>query len=294
MIFSKPSSVAVAFGVMLSLLAVPSAGQAGPFDCLFPSSMVNPAPSPVTFGPTTVQRVSWMPVVGNPAVCDPCGQQVRLAPETKRRWTYSRIPKTTYKPVTTCDPCTGCPVTSYRPETTYSLLPWLRRETYTTYKPVSTPLASYNPCATNACNPCGGGVSSGYTSGCSTCAPAATLSGTISSPGTSMQPRLDPGYTPQKTFGNEAESGHRDNYPSTPGQGTDGGIQPKPDNAIPKNTSTGLPELNGPRGRTAVRPIQPPARVRTVSWELDAAPASPSRPAPKPKLDVSGWHAVTN
>jgi hypothetical protein len=295
MIFSKPSYVAVAFGVMLSLLVVPSVGQAGPFDCLFPSYTVNPAPNPVTFAPTTVQRVSWMPVVGNQAFCDPCAQQqVALVPETKRRWTYSRIPKTTFKPVTTCDPCTGCPITTYRPATTYSLLPWLRRETYTTYRQMSTPLASYNPCAANicspcvtsTCNPCGGGVSYSYasgTSGCSTCVSGATLSG---------QPQLDPAYTTPKTF-HETESGRRDNYPSGQGQGTDGDIRPKPD-VIPKNTSTELPELNGPQGRTAVRPIQQPAQVRTVSWELDAAPASPSQPASKPKLDVSGWHAVTD
>ena len=297
MIFSKPSSVAVAFGVMLSLLAVPSAGQAGPFDCLFPSPIVNPAPCPATFTPTTVQRVSWMPAIANPAVCDPCAPQVTLAPETKRRWTYSRIPKTTFKPVTTCDPCTGCPVTSYRPETSYSLLPWLRRESYTIYKPVSTPLASYNPCVTNVCNSCGGGVSSGYasgTSGCSTCAPGATLSGSISSPGTSMRLQSDPGYPSGKTYSDEPESSQQDDYPSRQGERTGGDIQPRPDSAIPKNTSTEVPELNGPRGRTAVRPIQPTAQVRTVSWELGAAPASPSRPASKPKLDVSGWHAVTD
>ena len=296
MIFSKPSSVAVAFGVvLLSLLAVPSAGHAGPFDCLFPSPVVNPAPGPATFGPTAVQRVSWMPAVG-----DLYGQQVTLVPETKRRWTYSRIPNTTFKPVTTCDPCTGCPVTTYRPETTYSLLPWLHPQTYTIYKPVSTPLASYNPCVQTTCNPCGGGVSYNYasgTSGCSTCAPRATPSGTVSS----IQPQPDPGYLSRKPVAEESESGQRDKYPSTQEQGsstqergTGSDIQPNPDNANPKNTSTELPELNGPRGRTAARPIQPPDQVRAVSWELSAAPASPSQPASKPKLDVSGWHAVTD
>jgi len=286
MIHSKLSSVAVTFGVMLSLLAVPSAGRAGPFDCLFPSSNTSP--------PMAVQQVSWMPVVGNP--CDPCAQQVTMVPEKKHRWTYSRIPKTTYKPVTTCDPCTGCPVTTYRPETKYSLLPWPHRESYTIYKPVSVPLTSYNPCAVSTCDPCGGGFSSSYISGslgCSTCATGSTLSGTIGSPAGSAQRRDDPGYSSQKTFSDEPESSPRNDYPSSQGQGTDGDIRPIPDN-VPRDTSAELPELDIPRGRTAARPVLPPAQVRAVSWELSAADASPYQPASKPELDVSGWHAVTD
>ena len=272
MVFSKLSFVAVAFGVVLSLLAVPSAGHAGPVgDFLFPT-VVSPAP-------TAVQQVSWMPAVGNPAACNPCQPQVSMVPETKRRWTYSRIPKTSFQPVTTCDPCTGCPVTSYRPQTTYSLLPWLHRQSYTIYKPAAAPLmtynASYNPC----CDPCGGVSSSNYisgTSGCSTCS-----SSTTSSLGSSTR-RPDPGYS-QRTYATEPESSQ--------GNGSD--LTPKPEKG-PKSISTEVPELNSARGRTAVRPIQPAAGVRTVSWELSAAPGSPSQPASKPKLDVSGWHAVTD
>ncbi len=267
MTFSRPSFAAVSFAVMLSLLAVPSAVQAGPFDCLFPSPTVSPAPTQTVFMPNTVQRVSYMPTA-----CNPCAPQVSYVPETKRRWTYSRIPKTTYKPVTTCDPCTGCPVTTYRPITTHSLLPWLHRKSYTVYKQVAAPMASYNPCATNSCNPCGGGsavYSSGTTSGCSTCAPPATLSGSIGSPSPSDG---DP-YYQKKTF--------------------KGDPQPKPDNSIPnQETSTEMPELPVSRDRMAARPIELPADVRAVSWELDAAPASPAKPAPKRKLDVSGWRAV--
>ena len=276
MILSRASSVAVSLGVMLSLLAVPSVGHAGPFDCLFPPATVSPVPSP-TFMPTTVQRVSWMPTI-DPAACNPCGQQITYAPETKRRWTYSRIPKTTFKPVTKCDPCTGCPVTTYQPVTTYSLLPWLRRESYTVYKQVATPMASYNSGTTNYCNSCGGGGSAIYTpgtSGCSTCAPGATLSGTIGSPGSSAAPTSDPYYSGEKkkTFREE--------------------LRPKPDPTMSNRpTSVELPELGGPGDRAAARPILPPARVRTVSWEHSAAPASPSRPAAKRKLDVSGWRAV--
>ena len=275
MIISRPSFVAVSLGVMLSLLAVPSAGYAGPFDCLFPPATVNPALSSTAYIPTTVQRVSWMPTTVNPAVCNPCGQQVTYVPETKRRWTYSRIPKTTFKPVATCDPCTGCPVTTYQPVTTYSLLPWLRRESYTVFKQAAVPMASYNPCVTNPCDPCGGGGSAVYTqgtSGCATCATGASLSGTIGSASPSN--------------GDSYYSGKKKTFVEEP--------QPKPDNSIPsKETSTEMPELSVPRERMAVRPISPvESEVRTVSWDLGAAPASPSKPAPKRRLDVSGWRAV--
>jgi hypothetical protein len=296
MIFSRPSSLAVAFGVMLSLLAVPYASHAAPFDCFRRSTVVNPVPAPTTYMPTTVQRVSWMPTVGNSVACNPCGQQVALTTETRRRWTYSRIPTTTYRPVTTTDPCTGCSVTSYRPETRYSLLPWLRRESYTVYSPVAMPVASYSSCATNTCNPCGSVVSTNYistgSSGCSTCATGTSLSGTVSSvgssAGSSVRVQSDP-YYPEKTFKEEQGSSNQNG----------GNIQPQLDNTIPnttspKPTSTKLLEQSSPRGRTAVRPIQPLTEVRTASWELEAAPASVSRPTSKPKLDFSGWQAASD
>jgi hypothetical protein len=297
MIFSRPSSLAVAFGVMLSLLAVPSAGHAGLFDCFRPAA--TPVAPPTTYLPTTVQRVSWMPTVGNAAACNPCAPQVTVAAETRRRWTYSRIPTTTYKPVTTTDPCTGCSVTSYRPETRYSFLPWPRRESYTVYSPVAMPVASYSSPATNTCNPCGSVVSSNYisagSSGCSTCATGTSVSGTIisagssigSSAGSSVRVQSD-SYYPEKTF--------KENQGSSDQNG--GNLKPQLDNTIPnttspKPTSTKLPEPS-PRGRTAARPIQPITEVRTASWELEAAPASPSRPTSRPKLDFSGWQAASD
>lgn len=193
MSLKKSSAIA---GALLVAAVVFSSGvcEAGLFDCFNRSEPTTYAP------PYQAQRVAYMPT------CDPCNPcaavpQVNYVPEVKYRWTYSRIDRTEYQPVASADPCTGCPVTSYRPVTKKSLLPWLHREAYTTYKavpyggatPVSYMQPTYqsgvcNPCAT-ACNPCGttcdpcGGVSSmaapslgssSISSGCATCAPSTT------------------------------------------------------------------------------------------------------------------------
>ena len=47
-----------------------------------------------------------------PTACNPCAQQVcNYMPQTCYRTVYSQVPVTAYQPVTTCDPCTGCPRT---------------------------------------------------------------------------------------------------------------------------------------------------------------------------------------
>jgi hypothetical protein len=170
----------------------PGVCQAGLFDCFNRSEPTTDAP------PYQAQRVAYMPT------CDPCNPcaaapQVNYVPEVKYRWKYARIERTEYQPVASADPCTGCPRTSYRPVTKKSMLPWLHREAYTTYKAVpyggATPVSymqptyqtgACNPCATSCdpcgstCDPCGGAsssmvapsLSSGVSSGCSTCAPS--------------------------------------------------------------------------------------------------------------------------
>ena len=196
----KKLRVVFAVAVLAAVVVfAPGVCQAGLFDCFR-------SPEPTTYAPPyQAQRVAYMPT------CDPCNPcaavpQVNYVPETRYRWRYSRIERTNYQPVASADPCTGCPVTSYRPVTSKSLLPWLHREAYTTYKAVpyggATPVSymqptayqggSCSPCATT-CNPCGtscgstcgpcGGTSSmaapslgssGVSSGCSTCAPSTT------------------------------------------------------------------------------------------------------------------------
>ena len=199
----KKTCVVAAVAVMAALL-VPSACQAGLFDCFSPPA------APVTYAPPyQAQYTAYMPT------CDPCNPcaapQASYVPEVRYRWRYSRIERTEYQPVASADPCTGCPVTSYRPIVKKSLLPWLHREAYTTYQPVpyggATPVSymqpTYQPSSCNPCDPCGctcdpcGGASMAapsLSSGCSSCA-----SGTAAY---SQSSSADPGYSSpgQTTF----------------------------------------------------------------------------------------------
>ena len=92
---------------------------------------------------------------------------VNYVPCTAYRTCYKRVPVTTYRPVTTSDPCTGCTVTCMKPCTTYTYQ--LQRVPYTTYRPVyrtetyKVPVTYItNGCSTGTCNTC-------PTGSCSTC-----------------------------------------------------------------------------------------------------------------------------
>ncbi len=90
------------------------------------------------------------------ATCAP-PYQVNYVPQTCYRTMYSSVPVTSYRPVTSSDPCTGCPVTSYMPVTSYVQKPVV--VPYTTYRPVYT--AAYAPacgCSTCGCSACGTGA----------------------------------------------------------------------------------------------------------------------------------------
>ena len=260
-------------GALLAAAVVFSPGlcQAGLFDCFNKSEPLTYAP------PYQAQRVAYMPT------CDPCNPcaavpQVNYFPEVKYRWTYSRIDRTEYEPVAAADPCTGCPVTSYRPVTKKSLLPWLHREAYTTYRAVpyggATPVSymqptyqpSYcNPCGTT-CDPCGSSCSScvggssmaapslSSSSGCSTCVPSTTTydSGYSSSSQSTYQGGSD--WTPVET--NQTE---RRLKPEA---------DPKAEEGESNTSTTGMPKLIIPQLPTDKTAHV--SRVRTVSYDEPA------------------------
>ena len=258
----------------------PGVSQAGLFDCFRKSEPTTYAP------PYQAQRVAYMPT------CDPCNPcaavpQVNYVPETRYRWRYSRIERTEYQPVAAADPCTGCPVTTYRPVTTKSLLPWLHREAYTTYKAVpyggATPVSymqpvtysagscdpcgtTCNPCATGcspcgtSCGPCGVGSTMaapalGSSSGCSTCAPSTTT-------------YTDSGYSSsQTTF-----QGGTD-WKATEDPNTQKTLKVTPDAETQKSeeantNTTGMPKLIIPKLPTDKTASL--SRVRTVSYDAPA------------------------
>ncbi|OHB84944.1 MAG: hypothetical protein A2V98_12160 [Planctomycetes bacterium RBG_16_64_12] len=300
MLYSKTRVAAVACGLAAVLLLVPSASEGGPFDWLCPSS-VSPAPSATTFAPPyTAQRISLMPAVGSTTVYSPLAQTVCspilhtayspvaqtcfYTPQTTYRWTYSRIARTSYRPVTAVDPCTGCATTSYEPVSRLSLLPWLHREPVTTYGlTCSTGCA---PACTTVCDPCGAPSccpSTGYgsfeplsSSGCSAgCVPATTYP----APATGS----DPGYGGPSTFKSERPTDSTDvPYQDAPAPD----LRPQPGPELNGNpASLEKPKLIHPGGRTASRPVQYATFQQPIPW---TPPANTTFGA---TLDVGGWRA---
>ncbi|MGL6194943.1 MAG: hypothetical protein ACRC2T_08990 [Thermoguttaceae bacterium] len=101
----------------------------------------------------------------------PSGMQqvTTLKPEVKKEWTYSRIKSVSYKPVQAVDPCTGTITTTYQPEETETLLPWLHQKEVVEYKPVTVNVAPPAPQTVSyyssiPISPTGSSVS-GYTNG---------------------------------------------------------------------------------------------------------------------------------
>ena len=151
------------------------------------------------FGRNAVTVVNYPVALPTANACNPCAPQVQpvtvqYVPQTAYRTTMARVPTTVYRPVTTTDPCTGCPVVTMQPCTTYSYQ--AQRVPYTTYRPLLSSVTSLLPVqqvattcnsCTTACDPCATACSScpttvaspivGTSSGCSSCSsPAASYS----------------------------------------------------------------------------------------------------------------------
>jgi len=291
--YSKLRVGAVACVLAAALLLAPSPSEGGLCDWLFPTA--SPAPVATTYAPPyTAQRVSLMPVVGTSytacspgayTASSPVGQTCYYAPETRYRWSYSRIERTSYRPVTSLDPCTGCPTTAYQPVTRRSLLPWLHRKPVTTYRMVCSPTCAP---ATTVCSPVcspscvvpsvsGSVIGTSVGSSCpSGCVPATTVPGS-----TSGSPSLDPGYVPPRTF--KTEEGTGTSGASSEGTSTSR-YQPSSDVQRTPST-TEPPALIDPYNRSAAKPIHHYATYRRTT----EAPASDA--ASRSTLDVGGWRA---
>ncbi len=148
MVLQKKRSVAAALVAAAMLLAVPAQSSAcGLLDCLFGWCG----------GSQTTYRVPYATTAYSPVAYTPCATQTcRYVPQTSYRTVCRRVPVTTCQAVTCSDPCTGCPVTTYRPITTWTTQSQL--VPYTTYRLVY----SYPSCA-----PCGS--SSGVPSSAASC-----------------------------------------------------------------------------------------------------------------------------
>ncbi|MEC8338211.1 MAG: hypothetical protein VXZ84_08730, partial [Planctomycetota bacterium] len=162
--------------------------------------------------------------VGYGSTCSPCAtscattcykpqQSCRYVPQTCYRTEYCNVPVTTYRPVTTCDPCTGCTTTCMKPCTTYQRQ--ARQVPYTAYRMVCetryAPVVSCQPASCAPCgSPCGTAACAGgdcLTGNCATgncasgnCASGncATVSGTVGAQ--PAAPSLPGQSTPQPTL----------------------------------------------------------------------------------------------
>jgi len=220
----RMSHVAIACGVAVVMLCLPAVSSAGCFlDCLFGSSPC----SQTTYAPSFAPSYAV-------STCNSCVPQTcQYTPQV----VYRPIP-ITYRPVSTCAPCTGYVATTYRP-----LLGWpyqTRLVPYTTYRPACGPTVYYPSCAPcGGCSPCASGscgsISYGATtSDCTSCGvPAASAPA--------------PSAASPKTFQENVKK-----------PATNEDLKPIPQTDAQPN-SMPMPLLPDPRDRTA-------SRIRTASW----------------------------
>lgn len=179
------------------------------------------------FTPVAAPAVACCPTVSSYAVA----RTACYVPQTCYQTAYRTIPMTSYQAFNTCDPCTGCPVTTLRPVVTYrraaQLVP------YTTYRMVWQNTPSYTSCYGGCATGCATGCDTGCYSGCSTCTSGcdsgACGSGVVSSGCSSCAPTTTTTITPQ------AEPQPTFSTPSTNGSGApngsgNGGVWSEPAN----------------------------------------------------------------
>ncbi|MHB1037850.1 MAG: hypothetical protein ACYC35_25925 [Pirellulales bacterium] len=213
-------------------------------------------------------RTTYMPPMFAPApACTSCAmpapQVCNYTPVTAYRTVYMPVPVTAYQPVSACDPCSGCPVTTLRPITTY--VQQVRLVPYTTYRPVYA-----SACASPCGSPCGiGGCASGACGvaapsylgaapACSSCAPAAG---------------------PVPTYG--PSNGGSLNGAS----GTTYGPTPAPPAANGSAPSNGAPANAAPQDSTPAKTYSPPpAELQKKLKPIPSDTGTPASPSGMPRL----------
>ncbi len=243
----------------------------------------------------------YQPVVAAP-VCDPCAPQaVQYVPQTAYRARCVNVPVTTMQPVVSTDPCTGCPVTTYRPMTVYrrqvQLVP------YTTYRIVRSPIrrtigvAAPTAVAAPAAAGCCGRAPVAYGSPAAGVVgrygqPAATYGTAVPSYGTptptygvpSLSPTPAPSLPPSTAVPSSPEAAVPQTYQpnSATRLGTESLIpetapatsnEQEPDDQQPSDIG---PQLNAPASGTMTRPIPHTWTNRDVAWPNARTALAPS------------------
>ncbi len=275
--------VLVALGIMVTLGAAAAESRAC---CLFRKS-------------TTAY---YAPVVAAPA-CNTCN----YVPQVTYRSVFTSVPVTTYRPITTVNPCTGCPQTMVQPVTTYRMQPSL--VPVTTYRPVAACYAPACPtgacgapaCATGACGAAAPVASTYYAPAysaapaapaCSSCTGAATYA-PPAAPSTGV-PSLSP-LTPVPQPGYSSSLGTPTTFGPTTSADTAPLNRPIPDpNAAGRTTpsNTVVPPSSLPSDRQTARPREDRFTARPIqsNWYQPAS-LKVALPA-EGKVEQVNWHAA--
>lgn len=215
---------------------------------------------------------TYAPAYSAPACTSCAPQTVRYVPQTSYRTVYRPVPVTSYAAVTYSDPCTACPVTYYRPVTSWAYQ--AAYVPYTTYR-----LVYSNPCipsvSIDPCSSYGPGVGTTFGTSGACCPPSANgASGTVTVP---------PSGSPDSTNGQAPEGKPPETFKKQESKSPEEPIKPVPN---PETSSAPGPNLTDPASRTTFRPPRQAVRFRLI--------ASPSKPVSgyQPKLDDGGWRAA--
>ncbi len=228
--------------------------------------------------------------------CSPCG--VQYVQQTSYRAEVVQVPVTTYQPVVTSDPCTGCAVTTMRPVVTY--VQQVRYRPVITYRPVVSASACC-PTTTFYAPACCGTTTLTTSSDCCTGTLPATSSPEQPSLPQTQSPTPTPTYQqPQQQGGSSSQSGQQESYrqpmdtkgsaspqPKTTSPETDKPkLQPIPDNSSASDAPA--PRLVFPNDRTASR--EGVRLHRAVAGKSQMRPVlQPAKSSPVPQASGFQW-----
>ena len=134
-------------------------------------------------------------------VCTPQGQQLvcNYVPQTCYRAQMVSVPVTTYRPVTSCDPCTGCQTVCMRPQVCYQ-----QQVKYTPYSTYRLQYSLQQPtCATTATTyyaPVAAATYAAPATGCSSCNSGATTTYYAPAVATPSPVTYGSNYAPAATY----------------------------------------------------------------------------------------------
>jgi len=197
----------------------------------------------------------------------------RPVPTTRYRFRLVREPVTTYRPVVTADPCTGCQTTAYQPVTRTRLrFRWVPHTSYR-YQPVSLAaptMTGFSP--SGCCPPCDPCASPSVGGACpgGACGPATTYNGGAGA--------TAPGSPAPRTF-QESQSPVEQRE-----------LKPVPESEDDTEAQSSEPRLILPENNTTTRPVSQSGDIRLVSRGSAARPA-PALPAP---LEYNGWRPASD